>query len=98
LIAVALLACGDPPECVALCDAAVALQEDCLAADGLGWESIGETGAVGFRDACETWVWAERRLLRDAAASGGTIAGACQDRAATLLAPDAGCDDLAGWW
>lgn len=92
------ISCGDPPACDRLCDAAVDLQAACLDADGLAWTAIGETGASGFRDACATWVWSQRLLLRDAGAPPGALQDSCAARRQALADPSSTCQDLATMW
>lgn len=63
-----LLACQDVPgpECEAFCLEATSTYGQCLEEWGLEWEDAGYRDAAGFQNACETWVWTEVQLRRDA--------------------------------
>lgn len=89
----ALLACNAPPAvCESMCAAAAVVQADCLAQDGLGWEAAGYADEESFLGSCDTWVWEQLQLQRDAGYGRSELEAICDDRRATL--EDGDCEAL----
>jgi len=75
-----------------MCARATDLQEACLEEDGVSWSDLGYRDAEDHMAWCETWVWEQRLLDRDAGER-GRVEEVCEERAASF--PDATCDAYA---
>jgi len=83
----ALLGCGVPPDCTDMCAVATTRQGECLGERD--WAALGYEDADDYTAWCETWVWEQRLLERDAGSRGRTE-DVCVDRAADI--PDLTCE------
>jgi hypothetical protein len=86
LLAAPLLGCVEEASpidgCASMCESGRARWESCLADWGVGWEAAGFESADDWQGSCETWVWEQELLARDADAPPSTVEDACADRAA----------------
>lgn len=84
LLAAPLLGCVEEasPICASMCESGRARWESCLSDWGVGWEAAGFESADDWQGSCETWVWEQELLARDASAPPSTVEDACADRAA----------------
>jgi len=82
--------CGAPPAaCEALCDHSTQLYGACLDEWGLDWVDAGYADAAAYTNSCDTWVFEEQRLDRDAGEG---------DLEATCVVMDAALTDCNSWF
>jgi hypothetical protein len=92
-----VVACAPEPEvCEEMCALATDLQEACLDEDDLSWSDLGYQDAEDHVAWCETWVWEQQLLDRDAGER-GRVETVCGERAESFRS--ATCEDYrdVGW-